>query len=76
MILFCKFTVSEAYHKHNVISQVCAECGTELTKDDESLLFLTTLDGTFLGVDNRNGKILWQFKEGNCFRMSSRLDYT
>lgn len=59
---FCQFIGT--YIHFYVILKVCAECGTELIKDDESLLFLTTLDGTFLGVNIRNGKILWKFKEG------------
>ena len=46
------------------VFQVCVDCGTELINEEESLLFISTLDGTFIGVDRRKGKILWKFKEG------------
>lgn len=46
------------------IIQICLDYGTELINEDNSLLFLSTLDGTFIGVNHRTGKIAWQFKEG------------
>lgn len=42
---------------------VCIDCGTELINEEESVLFISTLDGTFIGVDRRKGEVLWEFKE-------------
>lgn len=44
--------------------QTCYESGTELINEDEVFLYLSTLDGTFIGVNHKNGEIKWQFKEG------------
>ena len=54
-----------------ILLQGCVEGLTDLINEEETLLYLSTLDGTFIGVNHKNGDVLWQFKEGNVYVLTS-----